>query len=140
MPPITSSKTPEGTRYGFPFIGGIEERLSERLDISALHDTGLVDDNGYLIPGSPLRLVNKMLVPVDGADQKVRGVTMEAVKVAKSNSETDLDAADDFDVVIVTTGTIDRAIAEYNIGREYSANELTALENSKNLILTDPES
>lgn len=140
MPPITSSKSNEGTRYGFPFIGGIEERLSERLDVSALYNTGLVDADGYLIPGAPLQLVNKELVPIDGADQTVRGVTMEVVKVAESNSQAHLDAANDFDVVIVTTGTIDRAIAEYNLGREYSANELTGLNNSKNLILTDPES
>lgn len=138
MPPITSSTTNEGTRYGFPFLGNIDERLSERLDVSTLHDTGLVDANGYLKPGSPLRLSSQLLVPVDGADQKVRGITFEAIKVAKSNSATDLNNADDLDVVVAVIGTVDRAIVENNLGRVLSANEVTAIENA-NLVLTDPE-
>lgn len=141
MPPI-SSKTiaEESDRYGFPFIGDISERLSERLDISELHDTDFVDSDGYLIPGTPFRLNGSQnLVPIDGADQEVRGITLEAVKVAESDSETDLDAADDFDVVIVTAGTVDRAIVEGNIGRSLSTNEIDAINEAKRLVLTDPE-
>lgn len=138
MPPITSSTINEGSRYGFPFLGNIDERLSERLDVSSLFNTGLVDANGYLIPGSPLRLVAQELVPVSGASQKVRGLTFEAVKVAKSNSETDLNNADDVDVVVAVIGTVDRAIVENNLGRVLSANEVSAIEDS-HLVLSDPE-
>lgn len=130
----------EGTQYSLPFLGSTEERLSERLDVSALDGTNNVDSNGYLIPGAVLRLSDKTLLPISAGAQTARGVVLEAVKVAEGNSTTQLNAAADVDVVIVVSATVDRAIAEYNLDRSYTADELTAFDNNDRLTLTDPES
>lgn len=139
MAPITSSSIPGGTRYGFPILGDLSERLSERLDVSTLYNTGLVDSDGYLIPGAVLRKDGQYLVPISAGAQTARGIIFEAVKVAQSNSQAHLDAATDYDVVIAVAATIDRAIAEYNLDRDYTADELTAFGNNDRLTLSDPE-
>lgn len=138
MPPITSSKTAGKARYSFPIIGGISERLQITLDVSALDGTGLVDANGVLKPGGPLRRATKVLTPVSGITQVVLGVTFEEVKVAKSNSTADLTAATDIPVVVAVSATIDRAIVENNLGRVLSADEVSAINANDRLSLTDP--
>lgn len=143
MPPIkVETVSNEGSRYAIPILGDLNEKLSQKLDISALEGTGLVDSDGYLIPGAVLRWDSsaKLLKPIDGGGQTARGIVLEAVKVAEGNTSTLLDAASDFDVVIVVGCTIDRGIAEYNLDRAYTANELTAFGNNDRLTLTDPES
>lgn len=140
MAPITSSEIPGGSRYGWPILGDISERLSERLDVSALDGTDLVDDNGYLIPGAVLRLSDRNLLPISADAQTARGITFEMIKVAESNSTAHLNAADDIDVVIAVSATIDRAIGEFNLDRAYTDDELTAFDNNDRLTLTDPES
>lgn len=143
MPPMKfENVASEGTQYSLPFLGSIEERLSERLDVSALDGTDNVDSNGFLIPGAVLRLDSstKTLKAIDGGAQTARGVVLEAVKVAEGNSTTELDAAADLDVVIVVAATVDRAIAEYNLDRSYTANEITAIDNNDRITLTDPAS
>lgn len=138
MPPISSSKTAGKTRFSFPIIGGIDERLSVQLDVSTLDGTGLVSDDGYLKPGAVLRNNAKVLNPITATAQVALGVTFEEVKVAKSNSTADLGAATDIPVVIAVSATIDRAIVENNLGRVLTADELTALGNNDRLTLTDP--
>lgn len=142
MAPIQITKTDGGTRYAIPFLGSTSERLSERLDISALHGTDLVDEDGFLIPGSVLRLdtSTQTLLPITSGGQTARGFVFEGTRVAKSNSEAHLNAATDFDVVIIVAGTVDKALAEFNLGREYSANEISAIEAANKFTLTEPES
>lgn len=140
MTPITSSTIEGGNRYSFPIIGSITERLTERLDVSELYDTGLVDSDGYLVPGSVLRISNMLLLPITAGGQVARGIVLETTKVAESNSETHLDAADNIDIVIVVGCTLDRANAEFNMDRAFSANELEAINANDRITLTDPES
>ena len=140
MPPITSSTISGSNRYGFPFLGSIDEKLQEQLDVSSLDGTDFVDDDGILIPGTPLRLVDNLLVPVDGGGQEVRGFVLEQVKIAKDNASGTLSAADDLAVVIVVKATVDRATVENNIGRVLTANEISAIEAADHFVLTDPES
>lgn len=139
MLPIQTSKHDAGTRYASPFLGNIDHRLSERLDVSSLSDQ-FVDENGYLIPGVVLRLDEQELKPISAGGQEARGVVLEAVKVAEGNTSALLNEATDYDVVVVTIATVDRAIAEFNMGRAYTANELSAIEESKKIVLTDPDS
>lgn len=131
----------EDSRYSIPFLGSLQEKLSEKLDVSALGTTH-VDSDGFLIPGLPLKRNDSsgLLEPIDGGAQTARGIVLEAVKVADDNESATLSAASDIDVVIVTAGTVDRAIAEYNLDRDYTANELTAISNSGKFTLTEPES
>lgn len=142
MAPIQINKTDGGTRYAIPFLGSTSERLSERVDVSALHDTDYVDQDGFLVPGCAFRLDTgtQTLLPITDTDQVVRGLVFEGTRVAKSNSEADLTAATDIDVVIVVAGTVDKALAEFNLGREYSANEISAINAANRFILTEPES
>lgn len=140
MAPITSSSIPARDRYGFPFLGSVSERLSERLDVSELYDTGLVDSDGYLIPGAVLRIADMRLLPITAGAQVARGIVLESVKVAPSNSQAHLNAAQDIDVVTVVGCTLDRAIAEHNLDRDYTDNELAAIAANDRITITDPES
>lgn len=125
-------------RYSWVFLGDIDERLSERLDVSALDGTDLIDEYGYLVPGSVLIFSANNLLPVSAPGSVARGVVLEAVKVADSNSTEDLTAAEDVDVVIVVAGTIDQALAANNLGRAYTADEIEAFNANDALILTAP--
>jgi len=138
--PVKITTTDGYLTYSPVHIGPADDVLSERLDVSAL-GSDQVDDKGFIIPGAVLKLENQMLVPVDGTaneGQQAR-VVLYPVKVADSNAGADLNAANDVDVVSLLIGTLDRGIMEDNLNRALSANEVTALNESR-MVLTDPVS
>lgn len=118
--PIRISSTAGGTVYGHPFVGPINHTVHVKLDVSAL-TTGEVDANGYLKPGLPL--LSSGLPVTAGA---VYGVTIEPVKIVAVNptdTSLGLDTSDPL-IAVAVIGTVNRDIAEDNLGRAYTAAEI----------------
>lgn len=122
--------------YSWVILGDINERLSLRVSPVDFDGLDVVDEDGYLIPGTVLAGDGINLVPVTAAALIARGVVLAPVQIAESNSSDDLNAADLVDVVIVVSGTIEQALAESNLGRAYNANELEALNANQALVLS----
>lgn len=141
MAPLKTSTSSGGNEYSLPHLGDSNEKISVLLDVSALYDTDLIDSKGYVKPGAVFRYDsgNKVAVPVDGADQTAYGISLAAVKVADDAQEATLNAAQDFEIVLLVGGTFDRALIEGNLGRALTANELTAIANNDRLVITDPQ-
>ncbi len=111
-----------GEGYVSPFIGPVDYTDTVRLDVSAL-TTAEVDTGGYLKPGVPLDAAG-LLVVTAGV---VLGVSIEPIKIAKSNSAADLTAATDIDVALARTALLNRAVLEDILGRALTADEVTGL-------------
>lgn len=120
--PIRISNTAGGQAYADPFTSENDDAGHVKLDVSVL-TTDEVDAYGYLKPGVPLKSDGTL---VSGAGQTVYLVTTEPIQIAEDNSAL---AGDTSDPLIGgrMSGTINRDIAEDNLGRAYSANELAAL-------------
>lgn len=140
MPPVKITTTDGYLTYSPVHIGPADDVLSALLDVSEL-GSDQVDEKGFIIPGAVLKLSGNKLVPVDGTSDEgqVTRVVLYPVKIADDNESGTLDAADDVDVVTLVIGTLDRGIMEDNLGRSLSANEITALTESR-MVLTDPVS
>jgi hypothetical protein len=67
-----------------------------------------------------------LVVTYEPVDAYVYGVSMEPVKVATGNTSALLNAATDIDVALARFGIVNRDIAEDNLGRAYTANEIAA--------------
>lgn len=126
----------ERDRYNYVILNDISERLSLRITPLDFDGTDLVDEDGYLIPGAVLTGDGIDIGPVEESGQVARGVVLEAVKIADSNSTEDLTSAQPLDVVIVVAGTVEQGLAEDNLGREYTEDELEAFNLNDALILT----
>lgn len=111
--------TNSGTAMGNPFIGDADGPIAIAINVAAL-TVNEVDANGYLKPGVPF-LRSGALVTA-GATY---GVTIESIKVANSNSATDLTAAGVVEVTVFTNGMVSRAIMEDNLARVLTAAEVT---------------
>lgn len=122
--------------YSWVILGDINERLSLQIDPVDFDGLDVVDEDGYLIPGTVLAGDGINLAPVTAPAAIARGVVLAPVQIAESNSTADLTAADALDVVIVVNGTIEQALAESNLGRAYNANELEALNANQALVLS----
>jgi hypothetical protein len=127
---INNAVAVQGTAYASPFVGPAGHTIAIPVLISGL-TTAEVDSKGYLKPGVPLLRSGAL---VSGAGQLVFGVTVEEIKVANGNAGADLTAAGTVEVTVAKIGTVNRAIAEYNLGRVYSANELSAMAAAGSLI------
>ena len=121
--PISVGKTSGGLAHSPVFVGQITGTDAVKVDISAL-TTNEVDSKGYLKPGVPLAKTGLLLA---NTTTPVWGVTIEAIKIAASNSSADLNAATDC-FVAVGFGLINRDIAEDVLGRAYSANEIAGFD------------
>lgn len=106
------------------FVGPVDHTDSVRVDISNL-STDEVDADGYLKPGVPLDK-DGALVADDGAGNvnPVHGVTVEPVKVGDGNTS----LSGTYDVAVATIGQLIQSVAEENLGRDYTAAELTGFE------------
>lgn len=122
--PLGTTKTAGDQAYGNAFLSPIEAVDHVKLDVSTL-TTAEVDANGYLKPNTPLKQDGTI---VSGASQTVYGLTVEAVKLPGRTDNANL-ASDTSDplVAVTTHALINRDIAEDNLGRALSANELSAL-------------
>lgn len=125
MPMNVSQPTSESSSYSLPFVGPIDHTAQIEIDITALTDDE-IDAKGYLKPGVPFRRDGTL---VSGGGQFVFGVTIEPLKVADSNSATDIAAASAArNVAVATICQVNRALAEDQLGRAYTANELAAFD------------
>jgi len=122
--PLESTKTAGAQAYGNAFMNPIEQMDHVKLDVSTL-TTDEVDANGYIKPNVPLRQDGTL---VSGASQTVYGLTIEATKLPgrTNNASLGADTTDPL-IAVCTSALINRDIAEDNLGRAFSANELTAL-------------
>lgn len=107
--------------YASPFVGPVNHTAQIQVNLTLLTNAE-IDSKGYLKPGVPLTLAG-ILVGV--APAYVFGVTIEAIKVANGNAAGDISGAStSFEVAVCTVGQVNRAIAEDNLARAYTANEL----------------
>lgn len=120
--PMSITSTDGATTYASPFVGPVDHTVHVQVDVSAL-TSAEVDSKGYLKPGVVLTLAG--VVP--GASNTARiGVTVEATKIVAAGATLASVTADPL-VAVATVGQINRDIAEDNLGRAYTANEIAAL-------------
>lgn len=106
------------------FIGPVNHTHTLLIDPSNF-TTAEVTAQGYLKAGIPLEKDGTLL---DAALDVVYGITVEPVKIAKSNSAADLTAAANTDVAVATICQVNRAIIEDELGRVLTANELAGFD------------
>jgi hypothetical protein len=113
----------EGTFYRQAFHSP-ETGVPVRIDPSSFKGTDWVDMSGVLKPGTPL-LANGALAGT-AADTEAKYVVPFAVGIAEGNTDALLDAAPNGDVAAYTRGDVVQEHVEIALGRDLSANELTA--------------
>jgi hypothetical protein len=117
--PLSITTTAGGTNYASPFVGPVNHTLHVKVDISGLTNAE-IDSSGYLKPGVPLTSAG-VLVTTGVA---VYGVTVEAVKILADNASGTIAAGTDCFVAIATHGIVNRDIAEDNLARAYTSDEI----------------
>ena len=120
--PLSVAKTAGGLAHSPVFVGEIKGTDVVKLDISDMSSYE-VDADGYLKPGVPLMKDGN---PV-GSSGVVWGVTIEAQKIATTNTDTVLDATTDC-FVTVGFGLVNRDLAEDNLGRAYTSDEIAGFD------------
>ena len=125
--PIRFTKTVQsGTIYGNPFVGPINHTVAIPVPLSALTDDE-IDADGYLKPGIPLTKAGALV----GVGGEVFGVTVEPVKVADNNEAATIAALGTAWIAVVTTAAqVNQDIAEDNLGRAYTADEIAGFRGS----------
>jgi 6,7-dimethyl-8-ribityllumazine synthase len=93
-----------------------------KVDLSDLSDEE-VDADGYLKPGVPLQKDGSIIA----SSGVVWGVTFGGEKVATGGTDTILDAATDC-FVAVGFGLVNRDVAEDNLGRALTADEIAGFD------------
>lgn len=121
--PLAISKTVGGVGHAPVNVGQILATDVVKVDISDL-STNEIDVNGYLKPGVPLAKDGN---PV-GSTVAVYGVTIEPIKIANGNASGDISGATDCFVAVMTHGIVNRDIAEDNLGRAYTADEIAGFD------------
>lgn len=124
--PLAIETTAGGTAYGNVFIGGVNHPAQIKVDVSQL-TIAEVDAFGYLKPGVPL---TKAGILVGAAPAFVYGVTIEAQKIVPVNPTDVTLAAVTVDPIITvnTIGHVNRDVAEDNLGRAYTADEIAGFD------------
>lgn len=117
--PTRIQTTAGGLAHAPVFVGKILATDVVKVDISDL-STNEIDANGFLKPGVPFAKDGELV----GSTVPVYGVTIEAIKVAAGNASGDISGAVDCFVALGTHGIVNRDIAEDNLGRVYTANEI----------------
>ncbi len=122
--PVSFSKTSGGLAHAPVFVGEILATDVVNVVVTGLTASEL-DPKGYLKPGVPFSKVGALV----GAGVFAYGVTIESTKVAASNSSADIAAVTTaFPVAVGTFGTVNRDIAEDNLGRTYTAAEVAGFD------------
>ena len=140
MPFSVNTLRAAGTSYGAVFVDGPRDVEQITVDVSTLTfadgSGGEVDADGYVIPGTPLKVGG---VLADGtADEVIYGVVIEATKVPGVNAvaaDADLDAVADFPIAVARGGLLNRDMVEDHLGRALTAAEIAAFAGS-GLLLT----
>lgn len=125
MPMKQRTLTTAGKIFGRPVHGRAEYTVQRTVNVAVL-TTFEVDADGYLIPGV---VFDNAGILIGVAPAYAYGVVVEPIRVALSNSGTDLTAAGTtVQVTLLTIGQVNRKIGEDNMGRVYTANELAGFE------------
>lgn len=114
--------------YASPFIGPVTHPLHCNVDPAGL-TTAEVDELGYLKPGIPFDIAGALIA---AGPTVVFGVTIEATKLKLATiPPTDVSLAAETDTTLVAVQAagipINRDIAEEQLGRSYTADELAGL-------------
>lgn len=124
MPMRAQVNTVAGQLYGRPAVGVAEHQAQRLINVSVL-TANEVDADGYLKPGVPFDRAGLLIA----TGIPVFGVTTEPIKVAKSNSGTDLTAAGTaVQATLLLIGMVNRKIAEDDLGRSYTAFEIAGFD------------
>lgn len=126
-------KTAGTTMYGPVFVGPVEHVQQVVVDISEL-TLNEVDVDGYLKPGVPFKKDGTL---ADGtANEFIYAVNPEPIKIVNYVPTNALLTADTavVHVGMGTIGEINRDVAEDNMGRAYTANELAAFDAAGSMI------
>ncbi len=130
--PIASGPTVAGgTDITSPFVGPVDHTQHVKLDLSTLTTKEVDAASGYLKPGVPIRETGGLGVLVSGSGQVCKGVTVGRTKLNVTVPATDTTLAaetGDHMVAVATHCVINRDIAEDNLTRAYTADEITALD------------
>jgi hypothetical protein len=130
---VTNPVREGGSDYTSPFVGPVNHTAQISVDITALTDDE-IDADGYLKPGVPLKADGTL---VSGSGETILGVTIEPLKVAKSNSSEDIAAATStFELAVATIGQVSKPRAEENLGRSYTSDEVDAFAASGLVLLS----
>jgi hypothetical protein len=121
--PISIVNTDGGMNYGNVFVGPVDHPAHIKVDISGLTDKE-VDSRGYLKPGVPFEEDGTLV----GSGEFVFGVTIEAVKLPlavlpATTSSLGSETSDCF-VAVGTIGQVSQDVAEDNLGRAYTGDEI----------------
>lgn len=104
-----------------------------RITPSDFDGSDWVDDEGYLLPGTPL--ASDGTIAGDAADETAAFVVPYAVGIADSGASADLTAAPDGDIAVATRGDVVQEHLESNLGRDLTANEVSAIESTGRFVL-----
>lgn len=120
MPIAKTTLTEGGQAYATAglFVGPVDHTETITVDVSSLTNAE-VDAKGFIKPGTPLTAAGALL----DEDDAVYGVVIEPVKVHTSNSGLS-SVTDDVPVTLAKIGQLNRDLAEDNLGRAFSADEL----------------
>lgn len=133
--PLHIKKTAGGTTYGPVFIGDILGMQQVVVDISTL-TTDEVDADGYLKPGVAFQKDGTLVSA--GSGQFVYAVNPEPqnlrMAVLPPTNGTLSGDTRTWPLGMGTIGEVNRDVAEDNMGRAYSSNELTAFNAAGSMI------
>jgi hypothetical protein len=131
--PLRVVKTAGGTVYGPVFIGKILGMQQVVVDISEL-TIDEVDADGFLKPGVPFKKDGTLADGTGG--EFIYAVNPEPIRVVEYVPTNVLLAADTdtIPVGMGTIGEVNRDVAEDNMGRAYTANELAAFNAAGSMI------
>ena len=133
--PISSTKTIQKVKtYLNVFLGPVNHEYQLLVDLSSLTSRE-IDALGYLKPGVPFTRAG---VLVGASPAFVFGVTFEAIKVAEDNAAPTIAALADQWVGVGLIGAVIQDAAKFNLGADYSANEIAGFDRagSKIVLLT----
>lgn len=123
MPMSARITSTAGQIYGRP-SRGVVEHVEQRAINAAVLTVNEVDADGYIKPGVVFNRAGTMPVATEAAF----GVTIEPIKIAKSNVAGDLTAAGTVQIGLQVIGIVNRKIAEDNLGRAYTAAEIASFD------------
>jgi hypothetical protein len=132
MPLIFGTATTSTVTYVNPFVGPPQMPVQLLVDVSTLTAgaTGEVDAYGILKPGTPFGLSGgKLVVPV-ATGGFTYGVTAAPIQLDAAGAatgavtSTSLDSDTDQPITVYCGGVVNRDLAEDNLGRAYSADEI----------------
>lgn len=125
--PISAKKTSGGVNYASPMIGPVNHTRHIKVDLSGL-TVDEVDADGYIKPGVLLKDSGGLGVLI-GAAAGVPLIVIEATRLNVVTPATNVTLAaetGDHLIAVATHGLVNRDIAEDNMGRAYTANELAS--------------